>query len=415
MQQQQALQNSADIQQHATRQVVKAAKLTGDPQAALLEFAQSPLGNQFLVAGGDWNRLGEAALAAVAPQEARRRAEILEEATEAPTQEPAVAGEAPQVPKRTYTSEMYLRAAHQYFANGDEKGAETALRLAQEKRELEKQLEPPTTDDMREYNFYVEQRRAAGVPEEDIPEFLEFLLMQKRASAQNITIGGEIETALEKELGKFQGENLGKISEQGRKAASLKPAFDLLDQLLPLAPQGRLIDQNIDLSRWIGKIQGLSSHTSVGEAVNAMVAYIQPQLRQEGSGNQSDADVELAGRALPQLPNQPEANRFIVEVWKRKVALDMQRADIVRQITFKEITPAKGFRMLSELDEQSILTPDVRQAIEGIISAEIEGRGLGSRAKSPAPAVPERPFGFMPEPAAPRPQGGSGFRTGPRR
>jgi hypothetical protein len=80
-------------------------------------------------------------------------------------------------------------------------------------------------------------------------------------------------------------------------------------------------------------------------------------------------------KSLPRLRNQPEANRAIAAMMKSKAAINAERAAVVTAYQNEEITAADARRALKELNDRSIMTPELKAALDGVKTGEPEGAG----------------------------------------
>lgn len=225
------------------------------------------------------------------------------------------------------------------------------------------------TDDMREYEYALSQGYQGT--------FQDFMLEMRKAGAanQSVTVGGESNTPpndaeLRKSLGKNEGELWGSYLEAGSVSAGTVQDMQLLDEIITMAPQGPIS------GRLAGAFPGVSS---AADAFNSVVKRVAPTLRAPGSGSTSDIEYDGMLRSLPQLSARPEANRAIAAMMKAKADINVQRAEIVRQVQNDEITIRDARRAMSELDRRSIMTPE----LQSILSE------LGPVKESDAGAAPE--------------------------
>jgi hypothetical protein len=80
--------------------------------------------------------------------------------------------------------------------------------------------------------------------------------------------------------------------------------------------------------------------------------------------------------SLPALQNYPEANSSIVAMMKAKAAIDIERAQIVRDYANSAQTTedARAMRYrLSEIESRSIMTPEMRRVIDTLSGAPAAG------------------------------------------
>lgn len=162
---------------------------------------------------------------------------------------------------------------------------------------------------------------------------------------------------LRKALDKGEGDLWAEYKKQGSVSGAMGQDFQILDELIKMAPQGPV------QGRLAETFAGVSS---AGDAFQSIVKRIAPTLRAPGSGSTSDIEYDGMLRSLPALRNQPEANAMIAEIMKAKAQLNMQRADIITQYQTGEKTAAQARREIAELDKQSIMSPEMKKALDGI-------------------------------------------------
>jgi len=163
------------------------------------------------------------------------------------------------------------------------------------------------------------------------------------------------------ELAKRQADVWETYLTQGTVAASNAADFEVLGELIELAPQGPL------QGRLAGAFPGVNS---AADAFQSIVKRVAPSLRTEGSG--STSDIEYAGmlESLPMLARRPEANRAILELMKAKQQINIERASIVQQVTSGALTPNQARDMLREINSRSIMPDGLRKAMEGLSPAD---------------------------------------------
>lgn len=193
-----------------------------------------------------------------------------------------------------------------------------------------------------------------------------------------VNVGGEsgADAAQRKKLSEKEGERWSSLQESGTVAAGLAQDFQVLDELLTVAPQGPI------QGRLAEAFQGFSS---AGDAFQSVVGRVAPSLRTPGSGATSDIEYEGMLKSLPRLSNTPDGNRVIADTMKAKAALNIERAEIVTAFQNEEISAAEARRALSEINNRSILTPELKRSL-GVVTG---GNGGGVSG-----VVDELPPGF---------------------
>ncbi len=186
-------------------------------------------------------------------------------------------------------------------------------------------------------------------------------------SVTNVNMADESQTNLNKELAKAEGATIATYLKQGPIAAGSMQDLTLLDEVLQYAPQDPITGRLVEM------FPGVSS---AGAAAQSIIKRVAPTLRAEGSG--STSDIEYAGmlNSLPALQNYPEANSAIVAMMKAKAAIDIERAQIVRDYANSAQTTedARAMRSrLSEIESRSIMTPEMRRVIDTLSGAPAAG------------------------------------------
>ncbi|WVT73744.1 hypothetical protein QM996_01115 [Sinorhizobium chiapasense] len=421
-QQQQA--NSLTAQ--AMQAIIPIAQQVG-AQPAILKLIESDIGQQMMTQGADFDAIASVANLAASGKvrEARARAFGQAQAPQITAQPAAVegdqwagmraAGEAlpsgPAIPGlktpgghpvtpavvqevRKQTPDWYAETAHMLLAAGDTEGADQALKMADLALKIEAERKPPTTDDLKEYNFYVQQREAAGA---EAMSFFAYQLAQKKAGSPSQNINTyfnqpPVETELMKSLGKGTGEQLVAIQTQGRKAAELRSDLDALDFLIEIAPQKPGVAFTFSIPQTGARFPGLGAFTEAGQAFNSIVKRITPTLRVEGSGATSDLEIRMFEDSLPSLGNHLDANRYILAVLRAKAAIDLERAGIANMIATGEIKPFEGLKRLNAVNAKSIMAdPAVQDALLKLDSYQPKFPATTGQQIEVRPA-PENPF-----------------------
>jgi flagellum-specific peptidoglycan hydrolase FlgJ len=224
------------------------------------------------------------------------------------------------------------------------------------------QKPPEAPSDVREYEYYVAQETKAGRQPEP---FGQWQRNNKKASATSVNVGGEggADGALRKKLSEEEGKRWSTLLEGATTAGALQQDMGALDELLKVAPQGPI------QGRLANMFPGISS---AGDAAKSIISRVAPSLRTPGSGATSDVEYEGMLKSLPSLLNQPAANAAISAAVKAKAALNIERGTIISAYQNEQIDAATARKQLDEINKRSILTPELKSAIEGI-SGEQKG------------------------------------------
>ena len=144
---------------------------------------------------------------------------------------------------------------------------------------------------------------------------------------------------------------------QGDQSAGLIPELQALSELVKIAPNGPL------MGRLAEQFKGFST---AGDAFKSIIARIAPKMRVVGSGSSSDKDVDLLLSSLGSLSNTPGANALIYQAFMDKAKIDMRRAEIANSAFNGEITRQEAQTQLSELNKQTIISPELKSMIDGM-------------------------------------------------
>lgn len=188
-----------------------------------------------------------------------------------------------------------------------------------------------------------------------------------------VNVGGEDSTsALNKKLAEAEGTLLSTYLQQGPIASAALQDLSLLQEILPMAPQGPIVGRAAEL---------FPGFSSAGAAATSVIKRVAPTLRVEGSGSSSDIEYNGMLQSLPSLQNYPEANTAIVNMMQAKAQINRERSELVRayQNSAKTEEDAAALRArLSELDSRSIMTPELRAIINQLGGAPQGGAGGGA-------------------------------------
>lgn len=172
-----------------------------------------------------------------------------------------------------------------------------------------------------------------------------------------VNTGDGQDGALNKKLSEKEGESWAGYKDAGAVSASNAQDFGILGELLTVAPQGPIQGRLADT------FKGFSS---AGDAVNSIVKRIAPTLRAVGSGSTSDIEYQGMLDSLPSLSGSPEGNQMILSIMKAKAQVNMQRAEIVTKYQNGELEIGDARRAMNELNQTSIMTPEMRKALLGV-------------------------------------------------
>lgn len=193
---------------------------------------------------------------------------------------------------------------------------------------------------------------------QDNPAYAEWDMNRKKAGATNVTvpIGGDnkSDAKLRDKLSEAEGERWSNIQKVGATAGSRAQDFEVMGELLKIAPQGPITGRLAEM---------FPGFSSAGDAVSAIVYRMAPTFRVEGSGATSDLEYNGMLASIPSLSKNPLGNQIILETMQAKAQLDMQRAAVVTAYQNEQISAAEARNQMAELDRQSILSPRARALI----------------------------------------------------
>jgi len=169
------------------------------------------------------------------------------------------------------------------------------------------------------------------------------------------------DAALMKALGEGEGKAWSGYLDSGTTSSGMVQDLDLLDQIIPMAPQGPV------QGRLAGMFPGVNS---AADAFTSIVKRVAPTLKTAGSGSTSDIEYDGMLKSLPQLSSRPEANVAISKMMRAKAEINMARASIVRDVQNGQLSATDGRRKMSELDKQSIMTPELKAILANLAPAK---------------------------------------------
>lgn len=201
------------------------------------------------------------------------------------------------------------------------------------------------TDEMREYNFDIQQRRARGQTE--LPTFGDWKANLKKAGANSISIDQRGQSAFEQETGKAQAERLDKVVKGGVAArdelANLEAAQAAIDSYNQGSwfGTGKLGEGEAAL-RGYARAIGVGNAETLGaaELVRATQNKMALQMRNPDGGMGmpgalSDADREFLRASQPGLDKSPEGNRRMIEISRRMAQRKIEIASMAEKYAQK--------------------------------------------------------------------------------
>lgn len=190
------------------------------------------------------------------------------------------------------------------------------------------------TDDIREYNMYAEQSRAAG---QQPMSFKDYLTSIKKAGASSVTVDQRAGSEFEKEYGQGMGKRAIAILETADKAAGTIPKLQLMRTLNRGIESGRLTPGIATVGAYMQSIgvnpAALGIDPSLPAKVESFTALANEQLLgMLGPGgfpaqNFSDTDRKFMEKIQPSPGDRPETNEVKIEVAERLANLKIEKAD----------------------------------------------------------------------------------------
>ena len=205
------------------------------------------------------------------------------------------------------------------------------------------------TDEMREYNLDVSQRKARG---EAPLSFFDFKSGLKKAGAVNVTTNIEKpELAFDTESGKLQANRFNDLAADGQTAKQMVSDIKTLTDLGKNIGTGKSAEFKAAIGPYaenLGiKIDGLSDI----QAYEAIVNRVAPNLRVKGSGAQSDLELKNFLKSLPSLGNTPEGNEIASSVLTGLQENKIRAAEIGSKAMTKEISRSEAEKQLRDLPD----------------------------------------------------------------
>lgn len=205
-----------------------------------------------------------------------------------------------------------------------------------------------------------------------------------------------------KEMGKMDAQRFGKIIEaeglMNDMASKLGYAMDQFRQTYT--------GPGAETANYLNKILGAAGFEEAGkkgsaaDAAMAVVSQLKPTMRAAGSGASSDRDMDMFGRALPNLINLPDGNERIVSYFQRMA----DRATRIRELAQEHSEGGKvpltrtGFDKAVK-DLGPLFSDEERTELQELGKKKPESSA--SAAPAPTPAAVAMPAGASPAPSTP--------------
>jgi hypothetical protein len=209
-----------------------------------------------------------------------------------------------------------------------------------------------------------------------------------------IIVGGERETAFDKETGKALAQQFTQLSKLGLQASRSSVQINQLEQAFRSADVKTGAEGVIStaLSRFGIDIPGATQY----QQIDALVARLIPLQRPEGSGTTSDKDMENFKRALPSLMGTKEGQLQIIQDMKALADHDMKVGEIANQARSGQISPFEAQRLISELSnplEKYSVQQNAPPTVSGVVGMPAGPQGAGSKDVDPNNPLLQTPLG----------------------
>lgn len=225
-----------------------------------------------------------------------------------------------------------------------------------------------------------DQREFTQAKEEGFTGTLQDWIAAKPKSGTSVTVntGEGQDGALNKALSTKEGEAWSGYKDSASVSASNAQDFEVLGELLTLAPQGPIT------GRFADTFKGFSA---AGDAANSIIKRIAPTLRAPGSGATSDIEYNGMLQSLPSLAQNPEANAMVLSIMQAKAQINMERGRIVTAYQNEDLTISEARAAMDELNARSIMTPDMKKALLGL--------GSDGEVGEPLPEIGQEVDGYI--------------------
>lgn len=397
---------------------------------ALLAYMNTPNGMNFMANGGDMEQLGKIAKMAEGNVLGQQRAAVFNEVAQAPTGGDQWAGmraEGDAPPRKMQlTPEDYLKAASKFTAMNDDEGARLATSLAEQSRHIEALRKPPTTDELKEYDRYVQQETEAS---RQPMSWFDYQVQLKSVGAQRTIINPEdakLKGLVEADVAKVKA-----ADEIVMKIQQVEPLLDEAERLSKSAPggyAGMIAAQMAKVADALG-IE-VKEGWSDAEALNAIAMQLVPLVRQPGQVSNYEQISYL--KAVPGLLQSKDGRQKIIGMIRKQIKRAEEVANVYRETIGAD--PATRKAAMAKLDkpmfdekekaamDKALARADSPDGIPSIaddkdfddlMPGTVFRDPTGQLRTKPAEAVPQQPSDtkkpvrrvgpvFMPEPANPK-------------
>lgn len=344
--------------------------------------AESPVGNRMLETLINPQPMAEQAM----PMQlgAQDMAEAPVEMAQAQVIPPMAGGPAPQMQRQGPSLEQLIGLAMDPFAPPEAKSIlgvmiEQEMQKQDPMRQLDmdykraqlEQLQNPREEIPDSVQALDLRAQRAGL-QPGTPEYNEFMVSGGKGPLVSVDARnmGEGDKFFE-ELDKSQAQMFSTLQQGGLEAGQTLVRLDRLEELLSNVPTGATANFKQIAGNYGIDTEGLDDIQAATALINQMV----PEQRPAGSGPMSDADLELFKQSVPRIINQPGGNQRIIETMRGIATYTQQQGEIANRVANRDITPAEGRNMLSQLQNplEKFGSEDDQGALpEGVTEEDIE-------------------------------------------
>jgi hypothetical protein len=227
--------------------------------------------------------------------------------------------------------------------------AEQEIALIRQKA-LEQQFQSKPTDEMREYELYSQQEKAAG---RQPSSFVDYKTNLKKAGAiQNtVQIDQKGETEFSKEGGKLAAKRYDEIVSDAGRTKQLLSDVQTLGELGKNIRTGKNAEFRAAIGPWADALGIKMDSLDDIQAFEAITARVAPSLRVPGSGAQSDMELRNFLKSLPALGNTPEGNALVQKTMEGMAQNKLAAAEIASRALSGDITRKEADKLLRELPD----------------------------------------------------------------
>lgn len=235
------------------------------------------------------------------------------------------------------------------------------------------------TGDIREYNLYVEQSKAAGQP--PMP-FYDYQVSNKKAGAASTSLTNDMRAESSEAKGRGEGvsKRMNSIADDGAEAQNDMAMIGRARQLM----------SNVDPGSKTALLESFRATTGVAidpnasnvQAASAILNYMVPRQRIAGSGTTSDRDMAAYQKALPSLLGTPEGNSIVMDTYEGMASFRKQRADIAAEWQLGDISAKEAQKRMDAL-------PDPFERFKAMSAQRSGGQPSPAQPAAGAPKPPQ--------------------------